>query len=97
MYDIKIVKPVSKVITRCFQIIDQDCNLGVYFHRVQDKGVLLTPMQATDQEETITIVTPSGSVFTQQVKTDEDTAVQETNTATQGLMAFINFSIPLKQ
>ena len=54
-------------------------------------------MQATDQEETITIVTPSGSVFTQQVKTDEDTAVQETNPATQGLMAFINFSIPLKQ
>jgi len=54
-------------------------------------------MQATDQEETITIITPSGSVFTRQIKTDEDTAVQETNPATQGLMVFKNFSIPLKQ
>ena len=54
-------------------------------------------MQATDQEETITIVTPSGSVFTRQIKTDEVTAVQETNPATQGQMVLKNFSIPLKQ
>ena len=71
--------------------------MGVHFHRVQDKEVLLTPVQATDQEETITIVTPSGSVFTRQIKTDGDTAVQETNPATQGQMVFKNFSIPLKQ
>ena len=80
-----------------YLIIDQDCNLGVYFHRVPDKGVLLTPVQATDQEETITIVTPCGSVFTRQIKTDEVTAVQETNPATQGQMVFKTFSIPLKQ
>ena len=54
-------------------------------------------MQATDQEETITIVTPSESVFTRQIKMDEVTAVQETNPATQGLMVFKNFSVPLKQ
>ena len=53
-------------------------------------------MQATDQEETITIVTPNGSVFTRQIKMDEDIAVQETNPATQGQVMFKNFSIPLK-
>ena len=71
--------------------------MGVHFHRVQDKGVLLTPLQATDQEETITIVTPSGSVFTQQIKMNEVTALQETNPATQGQMVFKDFSILLKQ
>ena len=54
-------------------------------------------MQATDQEETITIVTPSGSIITRQIKMDAVTAVQETNPATQGQMTFMKFSVPLKQ
>ena len=75
----------------CYKLL-----LGVY-HRVEDEEALLTPMQATDSEETITIVTPSGSLLTWQIETDEVTAVQETNPAIQGQMTFKNFSIPLKQ
>ena len=70
---------------------------GVANSYCYNKEALLIPVQATDQEETITIVTPSGSVFTQQIKTDEVTAIQKTNPATQGQMTFKNFSIPLKQ
>ena len=87
--DIEIVKPVQGH-NNLFSDHWPGCNLGVYFHRVQDKEVLFTPMQGTDQEETITIVTPSGSVFTRQIKMDEVTAVQETKPATQGLMVFKN-------
>ena len=77
-----------------FLIIDQGCNLGVHFHRAQDK--LLTPLQASDPGGTITMVTPSGKSFTQQMKTDkEGTAVQETNPATRGQIVFMNFSIPV--
>ena len=72
--------------------------LGLHFHRAQDKEVLLTPLQASDPGGTITIVTPNGKSFTQQMKTDkEGTAVQETNPATPGQIVFMNFSIPLKR
>ena len=42
-------------------------------------------MQASDQEETITIVTPSGSVFTRQIKMDEVTAIQESYQGKNGI------------
>ena len=49
----------------------------------------LAPVQATDPEDTITMVTGSGRSFTRQIKT-EDTAVQETNPATPGELVLGN-------
>ena len=48
-----------------------------------------TPLQATDPGGTITMVTASGRSFTQQINT-EDTAVQETNSATPGQLVLAN-------
>ena len=71
----------------------------VHFHREdQHTEVLLTPLQATDAEETITMVTASGRIFIRQLKTEnEDIAVQETNPATPGQIVFGSFSIPVRQ
>ena len=67
-------------------------------HYTQYSEVLSTPLQETEPRETITMVTPSGREFMQQIKTNkEDTCVQETNPATLGQVVFIKFSIPLKK
>ena len=67
----------------------------MHIHNAPPREVLLTSLQATDPGGTITMVTASGRSFTRQIKT-EDTAVQETNPATQGELVFGNWSIPLK-
>ena len=59
----------------------------MHIHNAPHREVLLTPLQATDPGGTITMVTASGRSFTRQIKT-EDTAVQETNPATQGELTF---------
>jgi len=61
----------------------------MYFHRVQHREHLLTPLPATDPGGTITMVTASGRSFTQQINT-EDTPVQETNPATPGQLVLAN-------
>ena len=68
----------------------------MHFHRAQHREHVLTPLQATDSEGTITMVTESGRSFTRQIKT-EDTAVQETNPATPGELVFGTFSIPVNR
>ena len=66
--------------------------VAMYFHRVQHREHLLTPLPATDPGGTITMVTASGRSFTQQINT-EDTAVQETNPAIPGQLVLANWSI----
>ena len=73
-----------------FLVLDQRTKIvPMYFHRVQHREHLLTPLPATDQGGTITMVTASGRSFTQQINT-EDTAVQETNQATPGQLVLAN-------
>ena len=54
------------------------------------------PLQATDPEGTITMVTVNGRSFTRQIKT-EDTAVQETTPATPGQIVFGTLTIPVNR
>ena len=67
----------------------------MHFHRAQHREHVLTPLQATDSEGTITMVTASGRSFTRQIKT-EDTAVQETNPATPGELVVGTLTISVK-
>ena len=69
--------------------------IPLHSHRVDCREVLLTPLQATDQGETITMVTASGRNFTQQIHS-EDIALQEMNPATPGQLVLGNWSIALK-
>ena len=66
--------------------------MPLHSHRVESREVLLTPLQATDQGGTITMVTASGRSFTRQIDT-EDIALQETNPATPGQLVLGNWSI----
>ena len=70
-------------------------HFSLHFCRGQHREHVLTPLQATDQGGTITMVTASGRSFTQQIKT-EDTAVQETNPATLGQLVVETLTIWVK-
>ena len=93
--------PIYHVIThKCCYIIAKDCwapnfQLPLRSHRVQHREVLLTPMQATDPEGTITMVTASGRNFTRQINT-EDTPLQGTNPATPGQLVLGNWCTPVE-
>ena len=66
----------------------------MHIHRAQHREQLLIPLQATNSEESITMVTANGRSFTQQMKT-KDTAVQETNPAIPGQIVFGTLTIPV--
>ena len=67
-----------------------------HFGRGQHREQLHVPLQATDPEGTITMVTVNGRSFIRQIKT-EDTAVQETNRATPGQIVFGTLTIPVNR
>ena len=78
-----------------FRVVEVPTSLiPLHSHRVESREVLLTPLQATDQGETITMVTTSDGSFTQ-INT-EDIALQETNPATPGQLVFGHWSIAQK-
>ena len=67
-----------------------------HFHMAQHREQLLIPLQATDPEGTITMVTVNGRSFTRQINT-EDTAVQETNPAIPGQIVVGTLTIPVNR
>ena len=78
------------------QLSDFLLKIYMHFHRAQHREHLFIPLQATDPEGTITMVTVNGRSFTQQLKT-KDTAVQETNPATPGQIVFGTLTIPVNR